>query len=51
MSDGEVAYSLPRVLGAQGVVATLEVELSDDERSALDRSIQVIREAVDKASE
>ena len=51
MSDGEVAYSLPRVLGAQGVVATLEVELSDDERSALDKSIQVIREAIDKASE
>ena len=50
-SDGEVAYSLPRVLGRGGVVATLEIELSDDERSALDRSIGVIREAIQRATE
>lgn len=51
MSDGEVAYSLPRVLGRDGVVATLEVELSEDERNALDESIGVIREAIQSASE
>ncbi len=50
MSDGEVAYSLPRVLGRDGVVATLEVELSEDERSDLDKSIGVIREAIESAS-
>ena len=51
MSDGEVAYSLPRVLGRGGVVATLEVELSEDEGNALDESIGVIREAIQSASE
>lgn len=50
MSNGEVAYSLPRVLGRDGVVATLEVELSDDEQSDLDKSISVIREAIEEAS-
>ena len=50
MSDGEVAYSLPRVLGRGGVVATLEIELSDDEQSDLDKSVGVIREAIENAS-
>ena len=50
MSDGEVAYSLPRVLGRGGVVATLEIELSDDEQNDLDKSVGVIREAIESAS-
>ncbi len=45
-SDGEVAYSLPRVLGGSGIVTTIEVELSSSERLALDKSVAVVKEAV-----
>jgi len=50
MSDGEVAYSLPRVLGRQGVRETLQVSLSEEERRALEGSVGVIREALQAAS-
>jgi len=41
----DVAVSLPRVLGAQGVMRTLAPELDDVERSALRRSAEVLAEA------
>jgi L-lactate dehydrogenase len=41
----DVALSLPRVLGARGVVRTLAPELDDDERRALRRSAEVLAEA------
>lgn len=47
MSDGRVAYSLPRVLGRDGVLATLEVGLSESERAGLNASIAVIREVIE----
>ncbi|MDZ7705401.1 MAG: L-lactate dehydrogenase [Trueperaceae bacterium] len=47
MSDGEVAYSLPRVLGGQGVIATLDLNFNDREQQALEHSIGVIREAIE----
>jgi L-lactate dehydrogenase len=47
MSDGAVAYSLPRILGREGVLATLEVDLNDAERAGLEASIAVIRDAIE----
>lgn len=41
----EVSLSLPRVIGAEGVVATLEPTLSDEERVALIKSAEILREA------
>ena len=41
----DIALSLPRVLGARGVVRTLEPELDDAERGALRRSAEVLAEA------
>lgn len=41
----EVSLSLPRVLGSRGVVATLQPELSDDERAALCHSAKILQEA------
>lgn len=38
-----VAYSLPRVLGAKGVIATLTPPLSEDENAALKRSAEVLQ--------
>lgn len=46
----DVALSLPRVLGAQGVVRTLAPELDDRERAALRRSAEVIAEAVGRVT-
>lgn len=40
-----VSFSLPRVVGAAGVLATLRTELSAEEKTALLRSGQIIREA------
>jgi L-lactate dehydrogenase len=44
---GEVCLSLPRVLGAGGVEATLEPSLTADEEAALKRSAQILREATE----
>ena len=44
---GEACLSLPRVLGAGGVEATLEPSLTADEEAALMRSAQILREATD----
>jgi L-lactate dehydrogenase len=41
----DVALSLPRVVGAAGVLRTLDPELGDDERVALRHSADVLKEA------
>jgi L-lactate dehydrogenase len=40
-----VCISLPRVVGAQGVLATLRPDLCDEERAALKRSADILRKA------
>lgn len=47
MSEGGVAYSLPRVLGRGGVESTVAVRLTDAEREALEASVGRIRAALD----
>jgi L-lactate dehydrogenase len=44
---GEVCLSLPRILGAGGVEATLEPSLTADEEAALRRSAEILREAAE----
>ena len=44
---GDVCLSLPRILGAGGVEATLEPSLAPDETAALKRSAQILREATE----
>lgn len=45
-ADGQaLAYSLPRIVGAQGIVATLEPTLAPEETAALQASLTVLREA------
>lgn len=41
----EVCFSLPRIVGAAGVVATLVPELSQEEQAALTKSVGVIQSA------
>jgi len=43
--DGELtpAFSLPRIIGREGILSTLEPSLEADERDALDRSIDILR--------
>lgn len=40
-----LSLSLPRIVGAEGVVATLRPDLSDAEREGLRRSAEILREA------
>jgi L-lactate dehydrogenase len=40
-----VSLSLPRIVGAEGVMATLRPDLSDEERAALRKSAEILREA------
>ena len=40
----DVALSLPRVVGRDGVVATLMPELAADEAAALKRSAELLKE-------
>ncbi len=40
----EVALSLPRIVGRQGVVTTLPVKLSENERLALRRSAEILKQ-------
>jgi len=40
-----LSLSLPRIVGEQGVVATLRPDLSDEERAGLRRSAEILREA------
>jgi len=48
VSDGSVAYSLPRVLGRTGLVRTLDPHLDAAERAALTASGEVIRDVLDR---
>jgi L-lactate dehydrogenase len=43
-----IAYSLPRVLGAKGVLTTLKPPLSKDEDKALKRSAEILQAAWDE---
>ena len=43
-----VSLSLPRVVGAKGVIATLHPDLSEEERTSLRRSADILREAADQ---
>jgi L-lactate dehydrogenase len=45
-SEGDAAYSLPRVLGRGGLIRTLDPHLDDAERAALARSVAVIRDVL-----
>lgn len=40
-----ISFSLPRIVGAEGVVATLRPDLSEEEHAALRRSAEILREA------
>lgn len=40
-----LSLSLPRVVGAQGIVGTLRPDLSDEEYRALEKSAEILREA------
>jgi L-lactate dehydrogenase len=42
-----VSISLPRVVGSNGVLYTLPLPLNDKEKAALQKSAQVVREAID----
>lgn len=44
MGIGDLALSLPRVVGRDGVLTTLDPELSPDESAALRRSAEILRE-------
>lgn len=46
-SVADVALSLPRVIGAGGVIADLQPALNDGERATLARSAAILKEAVD----
>ena len=47
---GPVALSLPRVIGARGVERTLRQDLSEEERSGLLRSAEILAEAARRIS-
>lgn len=47
---GEVTLSLPHLLGGNGAIAALPLDLSDEEQNALHNSAQVIREAIESLS-
>ncbi len=42
----ELSLSLPRVLGREGLIAELQPTLSDSEQTALEKSSEILREAV-----
>lgn len=46
-----VSVSLPRIVGGQGVLADLPLELSEAEQNALAGSCRVVRKALDELSE
>lgn len=43
---GDVTVSMPQLIGGEGVIATLPLDLSDEERAALHDSAQIIRDAI-----
>ncbi len=46
----DVALSLPRVIGAGGIVADLQPELDETEQAALTRSAEILKEAVESVA-
>lgn len=42
----KVALSLPRIVGRKGVLVTLKAELSEEERKALQRSAEILKQVV-----
>lgn len=46
-----VTVSLPHLVGAQGILATFPLPLSEGEQSALQKSARTIREAIDELEE
>ncbi|MEJ2057465.1 MAG: L-lactate dehydrogenase [Desulfofustis sp.] len=46
--EASVSFSVPRIIGVNGIRAELSPSLSDSERQALEESIAVIRAAVDR---
>lgn len=42
----KVALSLPRIVGREGVVVTLKAELNEEERKALQRSAEILKQVV-----
>lgn len=44
----QVSVSLPRLVGGEGVLATLPLPLDDGEKKALRKSAEVVREAIDE---
>ncbi len=47
-SVDDVTLSLPRIIGGEGVVATLPTPLSNSEKADLEASAKVIRESIDQ---
>lgn len=47
----DVALSLPTIVGAGGAGRVIEPGFGDGERAALDRSVEVLRQAIDSARE
>lgn len=47
-SVSDVTLSMPRIIGGEGIVATLPTPLSRPEESALEESAKVIRESIDQ---
>mgnify|MGYP001626223884 FL=1 len=41
----KIALSLPRIVGRKGIVATLPVQLSDEEREALRKSAEILKQS------
>jgi L-lactate dehydrogenase len=43
-----VSVALPRLVGGEGILATFLPRLSDDEHAGLERSAQIVKEAIEK---
>ena len=43
----EVAYGLPTIIGKDGIEQRLEIELSDDEQSALTEAVEYIKQTIE----
>jgi L-lactate dehydrogenase len=44
----DVSVSLPRIVGGNGVLATLRLPLDEEEESALEKSARTVKEAIDR---
>jgi L-lactate dehydrogenase len=41
-----ISLSLPRIVGAEGVICTLRPDISDQEHASLRKSAEILRDAV-----